>query len=77
MTRQNDLKEREARIINFIRALNETAAQLNTKDTTLIAIAFVFGLLWEFIEKTGHNASSQAAELRNTRDKWTWMEGDR
>ena len=77
MARQDDLADRERRIIKFMRAVNETAARMNTKDTTLIAIAFVFCLLWETLDKIGQAAGLTKSELSNTRDKWTYKDGDK
>lgn len=77
MARQDEIKERDARVIRFIRVVTETADRLNTKDTTLVGLGFIFCLLWEVIEKLGHNSSGIAAELRSTREKWSWKEGDK
>ena len=77
MARQDDLADRERRIIKFMRAVNETAAKFNSKDTALIAIAFVFCLLWETLDKIGQAAGLTKSELANTRDKWTYKDGDK
>ena len=67
MARQNEIRERDAQIIKFVRAVKETAERMNTNDTTLIAIAFVFGLLWDYMKQQSYTYA---------RDKWNWQEGD-
>lgn len=76
MKRADELRERYARIVRFVRAVKETAAKMNTEDTTLIALAFIFGLLFDFIEVNSHNAAATRSDLVNTRDKWDWKPGD-